>query len=498
MTDDDPFSVFGDDEDEDEPETSLQAQQLKEAANQLMLEQRTSAQKIEDATDDDGVKNITDLSTLTKPLSFSWDAPLYLGPLICVSLMECGGGRGYVATRDLQPGTLVIVEQPIVEWSEEQIGKELGLVSVLHILELDLAQKIVHDLEDFHPSKEDVNEFKQGDKQVREMIENLERRLSDELPTFVELAQIRGLSNRNGTPLNARDLVRILLSLRYNGFESGVYLYLAMLNHDSYPNCVKFSATKSYSEVRTTRSVRAGEPLTISYLPTIMCHASRRHHLWEQHLFDISGAVPKNFEAVENVGGSIPASTLELKDDTVITFRIENATAELSSHFRDAAAMVALDNRQESPVWEEAKALEVASLELYEEAKEQLQNDRHILLIPCLRLHLDVCDLIQIGKVLNANQHVMLLLRVVTSSLKLIELQAILYSKDHFDLAQTYNELSQAVSELLLISPKQIIGLGLEGMKSPTACSSAAYKAKREFERIRELYPHNAEQHIRK
>lgn len=498
MSDDDPFSVFGDDDEEEEedmPETTAQAQKLMATANQRMLSAKTNEEESSATNDND---NTIDVSTL-KPLSFSWDAPLYLGPIVCVSSLECGGGRGYVATRDLEPGTLVIVEQPVIEWPEEQLGKELGLVSVLHILELEeTAQKVLHDLEDFHPSKQDVDEFKKGDEQVRNMVEGLEKSLSDELPTFVELAQLKGLSNRNGTPVNARDLVRILLALRYNGFESGVYLYLAMLNHDSYPNCVKFAATKTYSEVRTTRPVRAGEALTISYLPALMSHASRRQHLWDQHLFDISGDVPAEYEELEKVEGVIPPSSLEEKDDSATTVRIENVIDALSTHFRDAAETVIQDNSKESPVWEEAKALEVSALELYTEAKGQLQNDRHILLIPCLRLHLDACDLIQLGKLLTPNQHIMLLLRVATSSSKLVELQTLLHGKDHFDLAQTYNELSQAVSELLSRAPKQLIGLGLEGMTSAAGCSSTEYRAKKEFERIKALYPHNVEQHIKK
>jgi hypothetical protein len=330
------------------------------------------------------------------------------------------------------------------------------------------------------------------------MIETLEKNFRDELPAFVDLAKLKGLGNRNGTVINGRDLVRVLLALRYNGFESGVYLYLAMLNHDSYPNCVKFAATKDYSEVRTTRKIRAGEALTISYLPAIMSHASRRHHLWEQHLFDITGDVPDEYKALELVGGEIPTSSLELKDETTVTARIENVLTELSEHFQDAAETLSLDNLQDNPVWEEAKALEVSSLEVFRQAEEQLQNDRHVLLIPSLRLHLDACDLIQDGKVLNPNQHVLLLLRIASSSSRLVELQTLLHGKDHFDLAQTYNELSHAVLELLSRAPKQLISLGLEGMKSAAGCSSTEHRCKKEFERIRELYPHNAEQFIPK
>ena len=77
------------------------------------------------------------------------------------------------------------------------------------------------------------------------------------------------LLNHDGSPLlKQHDLIRILLALRYNGFESGLYLHLAMLNHDTYcPNSVKFAdiSNKQYSEVRTNQWVQPGQALTISY-----------------------------------------------------------------------------------------------------------------------------------------------------------------------------------------------------------------------------------------
>ena len=54
---------------------------------------------------------------------------------MCVCSLEYGGGREFVAARDLEPGTLILVGKPVVDWPEEQIGAELGLASVCHILE---------------------------------------------------------------------------------------------------------------------------------------------------------------------------------------------------------------------------------------------------------------------------------------------------------------------------------------------------------------------------
>lgn len=67
------------------------------------------------------------------------------------------------------------------------------------------------------------------------------------------------------------DCARLLvaLALQHNGFGSGLYLQLAMVNHTCYaPNCIKTSptgATAWASELWTIRDVRAGEQLFISY-----------------------------------------------------------------------------------------------------------------------------------------------------------------------------------------------------------------------------------------
>jgi hypothetical protein len=109
----------------------------------------------------------------------------------------------------------------------------------------------------------------------------------DRLDAFMQLANEQKLSCHDGSELTARDIVRLLLALRYDGLESGIYHHVDMLNHDCHPNFVKFRPTVGYSQVRMTRPVVTGESLTISYLSRIVSHATRRKHLWDQHWFDI-------------------------------------------------------------------------------------------------------------------------------------------------------------------------------------------------------------------
>jgi hypothetical protein len=526
MENQDPFDVFGqDDEDEEvdgndihEEKLSLQndgmvsscaeaqskAQDLVILVNQRMIQKSSIQASLETKTipksiiDDTNAEKYRMLISHHKVVELPWDPPLYMGSILCVYSQQYGGGREYVAKQDLAPGTLILVEEPIIQWAENQIGAELGLVSVCNILEHADSQKIIHALEDFHPTKLAVEEFKSGDMQVKEIIETLESQLGEQLTVLVETAKMKILVNRNGSTMEARDMVRLLLCLRYNGFESGIYLHLAMLNHSCYPNSVKFFPTGSYSEVRTTRYVKCGEALTISYVPTIMSHASRRFHLWQQHIFDIGTNVPQDFRQLEEVQGEIPPSTNEVRNETSITTRIERTIASLEDHFHDLSTLLSGDNNPQNHAWEEAKALEVACLELYTGSREQLENRLHILLLPCLRLHLDVCEMIQIGNILSSSQQVSLFFRVLSSTLHLIELQTHLFGKDHFDLARSYNDLSQTISELLSRSPKQLVARGLKGFESLASCASEEYKARQEFCRIRNLFPKDAEQFIQK
>lgn len=496
MMSDDPFDIFDDSEDNDSEEGhdeshSSVAERLLEDANRKMLE-KSSNESIDVRCDSTNQHvNSIDLSKVTR-YKLHWDAPLFLGPLICVSSLECGGGRGFVAARDLEPGTLIMVEEPIIDWPEEQIGKELGSVSIYHILNQPNAQKIIHDLEDFHPTKLAVDKFDVGNQQVRGMVEMLERKLEDEFQPILSVAE--NFQNRDLSPVTLRDLIRILLALRYNGFQSGVYLHLAMINHSCYPNSVKFVPSRNYSEVRTTQHVKAGEPLTISYLPRISSFHTRQCDLWEQHMFEIE--VPQRFRALELVCGELPTSKVHKKDETIVTSRIESATQTLEQQYQDVATAIILEKSSENPIWEEIKALEMAILELYTESKDQLQNDCHLLLIPSLRLHLDVCDLIQMSNILNASQSVLLLLRMVQSATHLLKLQTLLYGNDHFNLATTYNELSQALAELLSRAPKQLVKAKMDGMMTISSCSKAEKHARSEFKRIRDLYPKDAEKYI--
>ena len=509
MAGDDPFAVFGDDGSDDEP--SLTSQQLLKAANERMSGEAVpvpvpvGSQKhtrvllpCTKVTTPDLGPGSMDASSLPVA-TVRWKRPLYLGPMVLTTQDRFGGGRAYVASRDLPPGTLVLVEEPIVKWPTDQLGKPLDLISVKHVLSTRKAQEFLHDLEEFHPTKATVDDAiptttpSSGPSvQVGDMMTMFQNQLDpDRVEELVQLAKDRSLTNGNNTAVSATDILRLLLALRYNGLESGIYLHVAMINHSCRPNCTKFLPhMTNYSEVRTTRHVAAGEAMTISYLSQIASHATRRQILWDQHRFDIGATCDSHNDDMELVNGTLPASNPGNIDMDSLTWQIEQAIAALEDHHQEAAA-----NLDDPAIWDQLQALELSCEELCVQAKHQLQNDSHVLLIPCLRLHLDVCDLVQRGY-LSAQQRNSLLVRSILSGHDLLELQTLYYGPHHFELAKTCLELSQAIREVLSQSPKMILSRNVPGLATFAECSSLEQNCKRNHERIKAMYPHDAEDFI--
>jgi SET domain len=555
--DDDPFGVFGDDGDdgdddgdyaivEEETDIAKISRSLVHRENQRLLSERkqhqpeatsTSNASSSDAraslsgdaasslhrgdglTSGDGASSLSFIQnsnvspTNMDPLCLPWPDPLYLGPMVLASTLAFGGGRGYVAKQDVEAGTLLLVEAPLVSWPVD--GGSVDLDSIFKIFGHANAAHILHAMEHFHPLKVQVDSSDDGPStnpvQVEKMIEmyklqyeedgNGGNESSKHLERVVAAAAEMRLENSNGTPISTRDVLRLLVALRYNSLQTGIYLHVAMLNHADFPNCVKFLPTgnKSYSEVRTTRPVRAGEALTISYIPRLLSHASRRKYLWEQHRFDIGRAedIPSEWKKLELVNKQLPPSNLERTyGDETLTHRIEVTTAELEDQCREISS----ENRT-TPLTpdeaERAKALELASLELYTAAVAQLGNSSHLLLLPCLQLHLDACDLVQRRVSLPSKQRIDLLGRLIVTAQKLLRLQELVLGCDHFDLARTQLDLAQAVEELLSRAPNHLDTLFEDGPRSITDFSSLEAKTRKRHEQIKLLYPNDTESHIK-
>ena len=231
----DPFDVFGDDEDSDADESNVDTftagQKLVEQANarlqQLGTGSKSSTSEGQKLPPDVARPVEVDSTILShlKTLEIQWPPPMYLGPIVLVSELPFGGGRGYVASRNLDAGTLVLVEEPMLEWPPEQLGNKLDLISVLHILENPNATQIVNDIEEFHPTKKDVDNIhdNSGDPDFRTQVSDMVQSLRQELPQeavnkLVDVAKDRGIHSRDTSPIEAIDILRMFLALRYNGY----------------------------------------------------------------------------------------------------------------------------------------------------------------------------------------------------------------------------------------------------------------------------------------
>ena len=543
---DDPFDVFGGagDSDSDDEGTAAvaaaadgqqaAAKSLVEAANARLagkgtaadchdaeltfdVDASTTTSSIADANDEEGTHN-------WQPLSPQWPnrPPLYLGPMAAACETEMGGGRGYVATRDMPPGTLLLVEKPIFQWPEEQIGHELSNLSILHIARHSDAEQITHDMEKLHPTMDAVDTFlgtctttdggaastnndqEQAQSQNVEQIDNMMKEMKSKhqddalLQQILDLYRQKNILRSDGRQLMEDDIFRMLLALRYNGFGTGVYLNFAIFNHEENPNCIKFAPehkAQPMSEIRTTRAVKKGEALTLSYLdPREVSHATRRQHLWDQHRFDIGESVDASLRQFEVVAGELPNSSRDQKiDDT--TYRIEKVISEFEEQLGEIRNAFSVGGYTPDQV-ERAKAMEVATVELVAAAIQQLNNPKHILLIRCYRLHLDAAESVlsatAIGHVdLSTKQRNGLLCRFVQSARKLLDLQQPYLGDSHVDLGRTYQDLAQGINALLSHAPKDLFALDLEGMKNFAECSKEEAKCDRGYNAIRNLYPRN-------
>ena len=540
--DEDPFGLFGDDDDDDDDDelaasvnAMAMASSLVEAANEKIVLPHgnvTTTTTFAKTPGNDNERQREDLSSL-KTLDLAWPDPIYKGKILLVSSLPLGGGRGYVASETLPPGNLILIESPMMEWPEEQLGTKLGLVSIKHLLETSNASQLVHDIEDFHPTKEHVDSHHHIDdttdnenyEQISKMIQTLELEYSSsseveedigteerhqqqqqqqfqhDVVVLVEIAREKGICSRDGSALTAIDILRLLLALRYNGLESGVYRHVAMLNHDDYPNCTKLFPTDgtSYSEVRTTRTVQAGENLTISYLSRVVSHASRRKLLWEQHRFDIGASHLKGERyRMELIGNKLPPSPLDGGSvEQSLTDRIESATEELEKMQTEIEASIQLSPTVSPEIYEIPKAMEQSVLELYQESKQQLENVDHIVLIPILSLHLEICATVIKDNSLSNSMQLGVLARQTLSAYRLLPLQKSLLGADHFDIARTSLDLANAVSELLSRSAKTLYELKLPSMNTFGVWSSFEQRIRKEHIRIKALYPHDAEQHTK-
>jgi len=569
MADDDPFGCFGSDEESgSDEENDIIANNLdNERLRLIQSVNNKNQQRIDITSTKDSGKDINDetkegnlshsnVKSIQIPKSWEIFKPLYFGPMEVAMIEDCGGGRGYFASKDLKPGTLLLVEESIFTWPDDQIGKELGLQSINALLSENYGRnknEIFVAIEDLHPTKTDVDksfsrEVKVNTDQVYGMIKKLQERYHESKPdneniqTLIQLAKVIKIHSSDNSALEERDLLRILLTLRYNGFGSGLYLYFSIFNHDCDPNCIKFfpideksSNSKNYSEIRTTKHVKKGEQLTLHYLdPREVSHCTRRQHLMEQHLFDIGAELShEHLHQLEFVNGKIPISAAlsplilqKSRNDSESpssTARVEKTIREMEDMKLELSlAIKMLSTTKDQQIdfmkhwpetFERIKALEMAILELYHVAsKEILRNSSHIILIRCLRLHMDTVEMLLLSSEnkiqtipstekisLTISQRNIVMSRFVKSGYTLLNLQLMAVGEFHPDIARTYLDLANSIQLLLSASPKLLFEVGKEmNLLNFTQWSKEEARCRKQYKHISVMYPTDTDKYIKK
>ena len=539
---DDPFACFGDDSDSDTDSVNQQTSLPNDAAFQKRQEllNRTNERIAAYNSADVNVKNveketieIENLPELPPAVEVPFSPPLYLGPMRVVKSDDIGGNRGYIATQNLRPGTLLLVEDPIFEWTDDQIGSELGLVSIQAILKHGNASNIVKEIEGLYPTKSHVEEIIGGSENGRVLSRDEKIQIKD----MVEIMQMihsgkkmdatLELSKKCNIELNEMDVYRILLAMRYNGFGSGVYLHFAMFNHDHDSNCIKFAPEKnhqassnskypSYSEVRTTKFVKRGDPLTLDYLdPREQSHATKRWHLWDQHRFDIGGLESMRrgvLRGMEQVNGQDPPSSRDTLDRDADTFHVESALKELKEQQNEIKlAWNLMKNLKEDgedvlKLFEHSKAMAEATFEAIGAAQQKLRNESHILMIRCCRLFLDVAEiLLEMGDQLSHHfgsssfgpiGGYKTMANFVVTCHQLLPLEIQYLGGDHPDVARTNHDLANMINSMISHCPRELYKCH-PSYSSFGKCQKMEAKYMSDFRRIDLLYPKDADMKIR-
>jgi len=361
--------------------------------------------------------------------------------------------------------------------------------------------------------------------------------------SLVKYATEHSIMNSDKSVITENDIYRMLLTLQYNGFDSGLYLHFCIFNHSEDPNCIKFrptddlmDGTKSrYSEARTTRFVRKGDALTLHYIenPREVSHVKRRRILWEQHRFDIgdeneygkfldantikTGHLFNDnergkyiFES-ELIHGKFPPSTREMKkkglkedmtDDPDDEDRNYAPTTSNIERSLDELEYILIDLRGNfeglslsSSSFDQLAALELTIVELIFASKSALGNDYHILLSRCYRVHLDVNELLMIhcSTRMTNKQLAELIARSLPSIVSLLHSRRLRLGNDHPDVARTYHDLAMGIRALLTNSSRILLSLKLDGMLTLDDCSRMEHKCRSERDRIDRLYPRDVD-----
>ncbi|KAJ0410961.1 hypothetical protein ATCC90586_004314 [Pythium insidiosum] len=390
--------------------------------------------------------------------------PEFVGPIeVDSNCANIGGSRGYIATEDLAPGTLVLVEKAFVPWPSDvdQSDPSFFIATVRNILREPTWKTTVEHLGHLHPQRlEDL---------PTELLTAGREKYDSQLAALLQEPGVASLG------VSHEELLQNVFAMQCNAFDSGVFLHNAIFNHECNPNCIKFTPEDrehGVSEVRVARAVKKGEPLTISYLyPREQSRSRRLRNLREQFGFVCICELCRRGDSVLPlpVRHSEERSASDEEPTLVTIEEVEQVAAGAEELLKDGTSA--------------AHVLSIA-LEALSDALEVVAHD-HVVLMRIHKLVADCCDaILQARPSQDVREYAILFLR---SSYELLELQRMYLNDDHIDLARTLNDVSQGIQLLLSLDPKALLQEFSE-WKDFRQASKVENEYRQEYRRIKRLY----------
>jgi Zn-finger protein len=216
-----------------------------------------------------------------------------------VEMRDIGGSRGLVSICRIPPGVLLLAETPAVTWKENKLEEIEDLIVTI---EACLMNKVGYEItKTLHPK----------------FLKDCDEEELDNVKALIDSNRIEELALKTG--IEKEEILRVLLVLQHNGFGSGLYGVLTMLNHSCNPNCIKFPpsvGSSGASEIWTVRQIEKGEECTICYCePLEMTKQSMGNYLEKHHRFSCKCSDCKLIIINEN---NAPHEILDVIQRTVI------------------------------------------------------------------------------------------------------------------------------------------------------------------------------------
>ena len=379
------------------------------------------------------------------------------GPIDLQVFDACG--RGFIASRDVAVGEVLMIERPLVRWASAERSPLSLLRTVLEqrTEDVDFTLKMMQRL---HPT-------------VLEGIA-LERKaaLEEQHRDTIDALLPQWTPGGSGSPRD--ELLRLCLAVQWNCFDSGLFLHQAIFNHAPArdANADKAAMTLDgdlVSVVRATRRIRQGEQCLISYLqPAELSRASSTARLRQ---FDFACTPPAHPDwdrpPRSCVGGrdDVDARTLQLEaqaDAALGHLRLKRAGALDAATAAIGALVAELGARHLS--------VACARRQLVGAIRRVLELERHE------------------GGAEDAALETALLLALLENALELWQTQRELLGPLHPECATTLNHIGTALAQAITRAPQELCSRFGEAWGTPRLASLAEHHAMQLSNQIARLY----------